>query len=143
MRHFRHCCRIRAAISFPTSVNCSAYRISGTGSRICLSSRSAPWACCEFVATHKETCRKFSVEAKAVTLLSRRAGPRAESPKIRGKLYDALSKEVEYSRIVFIELGRTHTINDKGEPDWAAAIDRDIEASERELVVLKFGRIIL
>ena len=85
--------------------------------------------------THKETGRKFSVEAKAVTSLSRRPGPMAESPKIRGKLYDALSKEVEHLRIVFIELGRIHTINDKGEPDWAAAIDRDIEAAERELTI--------
>jgi hypothetical protein len=90
---------------------------------------------CEFVATHNETRRKFSVEAKAITSLSRRAGPRPESPKIRGKLYDALSKEVEYPRIVFIELGRTHTINDKGEPDWAAAIHCDIEAAERELTI--------
>jgi hypothetical protein len=90
---------------------------------------------CEFVATHKETGRKFSVEAKAVTSLSRRAGARAEPPKIRGKLYDALSKEVEHPRIVFIELGRTHTINDNGEPDWAAAIDLDIEAAERELTI--------
>jgi hypothetical protein len=90
---------------------------------------------CEFVATHKETGRKFSVEAKAVTSLSRRAGPTAVSPKIRGKLYDALSKEVEYPRIVFIELGRTHTINENGEPDWAVEIDRDIEAAERELTI--------
>jgi hypothetical protein len=42
---------------------------------------------------------------------------------------------VEYPRIVFIELGRTHTIDEKGEPDWAADIDRDIEAAERELTI--------
>jgi SEC-C motif len=62
---------------------------------------------CEFVATHKETERKFSVEAKAVTSMSRRAGATAGPPKVRGKLYDALSKNVAHPRIVFIELGRT------------------------------------
>jgi hypothetical protein len=73
---------------------------------------------CEFVATHK-AARRYD----------------GGSPKVRGKLYDALSKEVEYPRIVFIELGRTHTIDEKGEPDWAADIDRDIEAAERELTI--------
>lgn len=90
---------------------------------------------CEFVATHKETGRKFSVEAKAVTSTSRRAGPMAGPPKIRGKLHDALSKDVEHPRIVFIELGRSHKLNEKGEPDWFSDIDREIEAAERELTV--------
>jgi hypothetical protein len=90
---------------------------------------------CEFVATHKETGRKFSVEAKAVTSASRRAGATSEQPKIRNKLYEALLKDVSYPRLVFIELGRTHTLRENGEPDWAADIDREIEVAERELTI--------
>jgi hypothetical protein len=90
---------------------------------------------CEFVATHKETGRKFSVEAKAVTSASRRAGATSEPPKIRNKLYEALLKDVSYPRIVFIELGRTHALRENGEPDWAADIDREIEIAERELTI--------
>ena len=45
---------------------------------------------CEFTATHKETGRRFSVEAKAVTTASKRSGNSKEPPKIRGYLVDVL-----------------------------------------------------
>jgi hypothetical protein len=37
---------------------------------------------CELTATHKDTGRKFSVEAKAVTSVSSRSGASAEPPRI-------------------------------------------------------------
>ncbi len=90
---------------------------------------------CEFVAIHKDTGRKFSVEAKAVTSASKRAGASAESPKIRDKLYDALCKDVDHERIVFIELSRTQTITESGEPDWVKKVDTDLIEAEREITI--------
>ncbi len=49
---------------------------------------------CEFVASHRETGRRFSVEAKAVTSESKRAGLTSEPPKIRDKIYKALAKDL-------------------------------------------------
>ena len=89
---------------------------------------------CEFTATHKTSGRKFSVEAKAVTSASRRAGA-GQPPRIRGKLYDALRKKAEHDRIIFIELNRTQTLSATGEPDWAAPIDAELAAAERELTI--------
>jgi len=90
---------------------------------------------CEFTATHKTTGRKFSVEAKAVTSASGRAGAGGQPLRIRGKLYDALRKKAEHERIIFIELNRTQTLNATGEPDWAASIDAEIAAAEREFTI--------
>ena len=90
---------------------------------------------CEFVATHKITGRKFSVEAKAVTSASSRAGATAEPPRVRDKLYAALKKKVQHPRIIFIELSRTQTLMANGEPDWAAAVDQEISLAEKELTI--------
>jgi hypothetical protein len=90
---------------------------------------------CEFTATHKTTGRKFSVEAKAVTSASGRAGAAAQPPRIRGKLYDALRKKAKHERIIFIELNRTQTLSATGEPDWAAPIDAELAAAERDLTI--------
>ena len=90
---------------------------------------------CEFTATHKTTGRKFSVEAKAVTSASGRAGAGGQPPRTRGKLYDALRKNAEHERIIFIELNRTQTLSATGEPDWAAPIDAELAAAERELTI--------
>jgi hypothetical protein len=90
---------------------------------------------CEFVATHKITGRKFSVEAKAVTSASMRAGATTEPPRVRGKLYAALTKKVQHPRIIFIELSRTQTLMANGEPDWAAAVDEEISRAEKELTI--------
>jgi hypothetical protein len=90
---------------------------------------------CEFVATHKETGRKFSVEAKAVTSASQRAGVNAGSPKIRGHLYKALRKEAKHERIIFIELNRRQTITAEGIPDWAPQIDQEMAIAEKELTI--------
>ena len=89
---------------------------------------------CEFIATHPETGRKFSVEAKAVTSESKRAGATPDPPRIREKIYRALEKNLPHERIIFIELNRAQTISD-GVPDWVSFIDADIMDAEKTLTI--------
>ena len=90
---------------------------------------------CEFTAIHKQTERKFSVEAKAVTTASKRSGDSADPPKVRGYLVDALRKNAPHPRIVFIELSRAHRVGADSAPEWASHIVQDIERCEREITV--------
>ena len=90
---------------------------------------------CEFTATHKETGRQFSVEAKAVTTASKRSGASEEVPKVRGYLYDALRKEAAHPRIVFIELSRMHRVGPDGVPEWLPHINEQLEACEKEITI--------
>lgn len=90
---------------------------------------------CEFTATHKETGRKFSVEAKAVASTSRRAGHSTEPARVRNLLYQALRKKAAHDRIIFIELNRTQTISANGEPDWVKAVTNDLTSAEAELTI--------
>lgn len=57
---------------------------------------------CEFVATFKETGRKFSVEAKV-------RDPYKETNNISNQLYKAFQKQAKHERIVFIELNTDGT----------------------------------
>ena len=90
---------------------------------------------CEFTATHKETGRKFSVEAKAVTTASKRSGNSNEPPRIRGYLVDALRKRAAHPRIVFIELSRAHNIDESGAPEWVAHVNAQIVQCEKEITI--------
>lgn len=90
---------------------------------------------CEFTATHKQTRRKFSVEAKAVTSNSKRSGASQEPPKIRGHLVNALRKKATHPRIVFIELGRVHAAGTDGSPAWMEQLESELESCERELTI--------
>lgn len=90
---------------------------------------------CEFTATHKETARKFSVEAKSVTLASKRSGKSTEPPKIRGYLFDALRKKAAHPRIVFIELSRAHANSADGAPEWAPHVVGQIERAENDIKI--------
>lgn len=90
---------------------------------------------CEFVATHKSTGRKFSVEAKAVSSQSSRAGESATPPKIRGKLHAALRKQADHPRIVFVELNRKTDTTQGSEPAWLAQIADDMTQSEKDLTI--------
>lgn len=90
---------------------------------------------CELTATHKETGRKFSVEAKAVTSMSTRAGHSAAPPKIRGKLHQALQKRADHERLIFIEVNRAE-IGVAGQiPDWAGHVDTELAEAERDLTI--------
>lgn len=55
---------------------------------------------CEFTAIHKETGRRFSVEAKVV------APKKKGKPSVVAKLNDALKKEAKHQRIVFVDIGK-------------------------------------
>jgi hypothetical protein len=90
---------------------------------------------CEFTATHSDTGRKFSVEAKAVTSSSSRAGASTAPLRVRGKLFDALRKRADHDRIVFIELNRAKLTMTDGLPDWAQGIDAELAQAEKELTI--------
>jgi hypothetical protein len=90
---------------------------------------------CELTATHKETGRKFSVECKAVSSRSSRAGTSVEPPRIRSQLHKALSKTADHERIVFIELNRASAVADGQTPDWVKDVDADLLRAEQELTI--------
>ena len=90
---------------------------------------------CELTATHKDTGRKFSVEAKTVTSLSGRSGSSNEPPRIRNQLYKALCKQADHERLIFIELNRVGTGAANEVPDWVGRIDADIEQAEKDFTI--------
>jgi len=90
---------------------------------------------CELTATHKGTGRRFSVEAKAIASTSTRAGASAAPPRIRGKLYDALCKQADHERLVFIEINRKELGTPGQIPDWVQQIDAELTQAETELTV--------
>lgn len=90
---------------------------------------------CEFVATHKETGKNFSVEAKATTSRSSRSGASLEPPRLKTKLAEALRKDVAHKRIVFIELGRAAEPLQAGLPRWLPKLDDELAEAERSLKV--------
>src|ERR1044072_5207548 len=91
---------------------------------------------CELTATHKDTGRKFSVEAKAIASTNPRAGASADPPKIRGKLYDALCKQADHERMIFIELNRAGSGLAGEAPDWGRQLEAKTEKAEKELTVV-------
>jgi hypothetical protein len=90
---------------------------------------------CELTATHRDTGRKFSVEAKAVTSTSARSGTSADPPRIRNQLYKALCKRADHERIIFIELNRAGTGAVGETPTWVRHVDADIEQAEKEITI--------
>jgi len=90
---------------------------------------------CELTATHKDTGRKFSVEAKAITSMSTRAGSSADPPRIRNQLYKALCKQADHERMIFIELNRAGTGRPDEIPDWMQHIDVEMEQAEKDLTI--------
>ena len=90
---------------------------------------------CELTAAHKDTGRKFSVEAKAVTSLSARSGASTEPPRIRSQLYKALGKRADHERMIFIELNRAGINPSADVPEWVRHIDADIDLAEKEITI--------
>lgn len=79
---------------------------------------------CEFTAIHKETERKFSVEAK--TIEPKKKG----KPRVVTKLNAALRKEADYERIVFIDIGRP-AVNVGEAKKWLLNARNDIRKQEK------------
>jgi len=90
---------------------------------------------CELTAAHRETKRKFSVEAKAVASVSTRAGLSKAPPRIRGKLFDALRKRADHERLIFIELNRVGTGGPSEKPEWIQHVEVEIQDAERNLTI--------
>ena len=89
----------------------------------------------EFIATHKITGRKFSVEAKAVSMHSSRAGKSEKPVPIRDKIYGALKKQSDHPRIVFIEISRFGGETEARESAWMKNMVDSITESERTLTI--------
>lgn len=87
---------------------------------------------CEFTAINLGTGRKFSVEAKSVTSLSARAGNTDQPPEVRGKLFEALSKRADHTRIIFIELNR-RIERECPVPEWAHRLVQQIRRAEQDM----------
>lgn len=90
---------------------------------------------CEFTAINRGTGFKFSVEAKAVSSSSKRAGSSDQQPPIKSKLHEALKKVADHPRIVFIEVNRS--IGGSGEPSWLKSFYEQIDDAEMTLTVDK------
>ncbi len=79
---------------------------------------------CEFVATHKETQRKFSVEAKC---------NHSKKNRIIRLLGDALKKMADFDRIVFIELNKADEHNSNDLPSFLLNALKSIRREERRV----------
>ncbi len=86
----------------------------------------------EFIATHSTTRRKFSVEAKARSSTSKRAGSASNPPRVKDKLCEALKKTAQYERVVFIELNRAEYAVSGMPPSWVRNIEQDFGDAELE-----------
>ncbi|MBK8457452.1 MAG: SEC-C domain-containing protein [Phyllobacteriaceae bacterium] len=89
----------------------------------------------EFIATHRVTGRKFAVEAKSVSMTSSRAGKTDKPVAIRKKLHDALKKEADYPRIVFVEISRSEREAEANESAWMKEMVDGITEAERNLTI--------
>lgn len=83
---------------------------------------------CEFVATHRRTGKKFSVEAKM-----RR--PDKALIDVGNQLYAALKKDAEYPRIVFIELNVPDELADDGRPTQYNSVLKSLRSREEKLKI--------
>ena len=90
---------------------------------------------CEFTATHGETGRKFSVEAKSIADKSSRAGDSPLVPRVRHKLTEALKKKADHTRVVFIDLNRAEHLADGTPPAWEQTLHDEIAQCERDLTI--------
>lgn len=90
---------------------------------------------CELTATHRQTGRKFSVECKAVSSSSSRAGTSSEPARIRSQLFKALSKQADHDRLIFIELNRAGIKPDDTDHAWVRDLDADLERAENEITI--------
>ena len=90
---------------------------------------------CEFTARHSKTGQRFSVEAKAISSISGRAGNTDKPARIRNLLYAALRKHALHDRIIFIELNRAQKSTTDREPEWAGHVREELAIAEAELTI--------
>jgi hypothetical protein len=83
---------------------------------------------CEFVAKHKTSTRKFSVEAKA------RMPGKAEG-KVNTQLRKALKKDASHDRIVFIDVNMPEATTDIESSKWINEAVSGLRAAEDRLTI--------
>ena len=96
---------------------------------------------CEFIATHRQSRKRFSVEAKARDAESqaKRMEGFATSQRpnfgLGGKLYSALRKRADHSRIVFIELSLPLSITPENKDTVIETITAEVAEKEKTLTI--------
>lgn len=93
---------------------------------------------CEFVATHRLTGNKFSVEAKARNRLGVESSGTAEMDQVRrlrvaSKLHEALKKSADHTRVVFIDVNVPDTVT--AFEGWAVSAVEQISGAEQRLAI--------
>ncbi len=83
---------------------------------------------CEFIATHKVSGRKFSLEAKARILGKK-------SATISNQLYNALKKDAAHERIIFIDINMPEQATDFQSTKWMQEASKDLRQAEIRLKV--------
>lgn len=81
----------------------------------------------EFIATSIKTGRKYSVEAK-------HRKPGREHTNIRHPLYKAIKKDLEYERVIFIDLNIPDNVDGVGRIKWLDDIIAQIRGGEEALI---------
>jgi hypothetical protein len=87
----------------------------------------------EFVATHRETGKKFSVEVKTRNRAVSEDGPTDEIKRLRvaSKLNKALTKNASHTRVVVIEINVPDVLTKESLGGWPQAALDQIRAAER------------
>lgn len=85
----------------------------------------------EFVATHRETGRRFSVEAKARVFQSETTSKsKAKSLRVRNKIYDALQKDCDHQRIILLGYMLPELLRPGASDSWEVVARDEIKAAE-------------
>jgi hypothetical protein len=87
----------------------------------------------EFVATHPRTGKKFSVEVKARDWTSVSSSDGAERRRLRvaSKLNQALAKQAQHTRVVFVEINVPEIIQTHELTGWPETALQEIRQNER------------
>ena len=87
----------------------------------------------EFVATHPRTGKKFSVEVKARdwTSVSSRDSPEGRRLRVASKLNQAMAKQAQHTRVVFIEINVPEMIQTRELTGWLETALQEIRQNEQ------------
>ena len=96
---------------------------------------------CEFVATHKASGKKYSVEAKARHVIDVLGADKEESAadprniKLTRKLVKALKKNANHDRIVFIDVNCPNDIGGEGKISWLENMVSVLRSEENQIFI--------
>ena len=90
---------------------------------------------CELIATHQDTKRKFSVEAKAVSMKSARADQALPRPRYGESCTRRFESVPTMNELIFVELNRAQLDTSGNMPDWVRNVDDELAQSEKDLTI--------